>query len=192
MATFGEIREVLKKLKRYGNKKVTILHCISSYPAGKNSINLNIIDELKKTFKVDIGYSDHSIGNEACLAAVAKGAKVIEKHVTLSTKQNGPDHKASSNIKDFSDLVRKIRKLETILGSSTKRFSKEEINIRKVARKSLVSKKEIFSGNIISKKDVVFKRPGTGISPLNLNKIIGRKSKKNIRKNRVIKFSDII
>jgi len=192
MATLDEIGEVLKKLKGHGNKKITILHCISSYPANKNFINLNVMDELKKVFKVDVGYSDHSLGNEACLAAVAKGAKVIEKHVTLSINQKGPDHKASSNIKDISDLVLKIRKLETILGSNTKKFSKEELNIRKVARKSLVTKKETFRGKIVSKQDIVFKRPGTGISPLNLKKIIGRKFKKNIKKNKVIKFSDII
>ena len=191
MATFSEIGGVLKKLKRYGNNKITILHCISSYPANKNSINLNIIDELKRKFKTKIGYSDHSIGDEACLAAVAKGASVIEKHVTTSTKQKGPDHKASSNISDFADLVTKIRKLEIILGSKTKKFSKDEINVRKAARKSLVSTRELPKGHIISKRDIVFKRPGTGISPIDMKKILNKKLLRSKKKNRVIFYKDI-
>jgi len=189
MSTFEEIKKTLRRLIKYGNNNVTILHCISSYPAKANSLNLNIIDELRRRFKTKIGYSDHSLGSAACLAAVAKGASVIEKHVTISKFSKGPDHKTSITMKDFKTLVNKIRKLEVILGTNTKKFTNDEINVRKVARKSLVTNKAIYKGNKLKKKDIVFKRPGTGISPLNIKKFLGKKLKKDKKKNKVI-FSE--
>ena len=193
MATYKEISYALKNLNKHKkNKQITLMHCVSSYPAQKKNLNLNVIDELRNKFKREIGYSDHSTGETACLAAAAKGATVIEKHVTFSKKNKGPDHKASIEIQDFKKLVAKIRELETILGSKNKIFSGEEINIRNVARKSLVASKDIFKGNKLKKSDFVFKRPGTGISPVDLNKVIGHKLLKNIKKNRIIKFKDIL
>mgnify|MGYP001175936535 CR=1 FL=1 len=187
MATYNEIKNTLKKLKNFGNKKITLLHCISSYPVKENNINLNIIDTLKKKFGCEIGYSDHSIGSQACLAAVAKGAQVIEKHVTISSTQSGPDHKASMNIKDFKKLVKGIRELEIILGSEEKKFSKSELGIKKMARKSLVTIRSLQKGHKIKKSDLTFKRPGTGLSPIMINQIVGKKLKKNIRENKVLK-----
>ena len=163
------------------------MHCVSSYPAKNKQLNLNIIDELKKKFNYDIGYSDHSMGNDACLAAVAKGAKVIEKHVTLSQNLKGPDHKSSATIKDFKLLVKKIRELEIILGNSKKNFSKEEIHIHKVARKSIVTKKKIFKNERVKMQDLCFKRPGTGISPFDLSKVVGKRANRNLDENIVIK-----
>lgn len=186
MSTIDEIKKTLKKLTMKGNKNVTILHCVSSYPVKENFLNLNIIDELKKRFNTKIGYSDHSVGNEACLAAVAKGASVIEKHVTLSNFLKGPDHKASCTMKDFKELIKKIRKLEIMLGSKTKKFSNEEINIKKVTRKSLVTNKPIKKGTKLRREDIVFKRPGTGISPVNLKQAIGKRFIKDKKANRVI------
>jgi N,N'-diacetyllegionaminate synthase len=146
-----------------------------------------VIDQLKKIFKSDIGYSDHSLGSEACLAAVAKGATVIEKHVTLSKNLSGPDHKSSATIKEFKSLVKKIRDLEIILGQEKKKFSKEELHIHRVARKSIVSVKKIPKGKIITKQDLCYKRPGTGISPLNVSTVLGKKAKINIDENILIK-----
>ena len=186
MSTFSEIKKTFQRLTRYGNNDVTILHCVSSYPAKDNYLNLNIIDELSKKFKTKIGYSDHSIGDAACIAAVAKGASVIEKHVTLSRSLAGPDHKASITLKGFKNLVKKIRKLEIILGSGTKRFSSDEINIKKVARKSLVTNKVIKKGSRLKISDIVFKRPGTGISPLDIKKVLGKKLLKDKDKNKVL------
>ncbi len=186
MSTFNEIGKTLKRLTRYGNKKVTIMHCVSSYPAKKKSLNLNVIDELRKRFRTKVGYSDHSLGSTACLAAVAKGVSVIEKHVTISKFLKGPDHKASTSIKDFKVLINKIKKLEIILGANTKKFSNNEKNIRKVVRKSLATNKKINKGCKLKEKDVVFKRPGTGISPLDLKKVLGKKFKISKEKNRVI------
>jgi N,N'-diacetyllegionaminate synthase len=192
MASFEEIKKSLAILTKHGNNNITILHCVSSYPAKKNSLNLNIIDELKKRFRKNIGYSDHSLGNEACLAAVAKGATVIEKHVTLSKLSKGPDHKSSSTIEGFKILVKKVRSLEEILGSNKKFFTKDEINVKKVARKSLVSSKNISQGKKIKREDINFKRPGTGISPLDIKKIIGKKIKKSKKKNRIFFYNDFI
>ena len=112
--------------------------------------------------------------------------------MTLSKKLKGPDHKVSIEIKEFNNMVKKIRELETMLGNEKKKVLKSELNTQKVARKSIVTRQNSKKGKIIIKSDLVFKRPGTGISPLNLNKIIGRKFKKDIKKDRVIKFSDII
>jgi len=191
MASFQEIENTLKKLKKFGNKKITILHCISSYPAEKKHLNLNVIDEIKKRFKHEVGYSDHSIGDEASLAAVAKGAKVIEKHVTISKKLIGPDHKSSITISKLNILVKKIRELEVILGSRKRSLSNSEKNVKKVARKSLVSAFELRKGKILKRKDILFKRPGTGISPLDLEKVLGHKILRNIKKNKIIKSKDI-
>lgn len=186
MSTIEEIKGTFKKLTTRGNKNITILHCVSSYPAKENFLNLNIIDELKIIFNTKIGYSDHSIGDDACLAAVAKGASVIEKHVTLSNDLKGPDHKASCTMKDFKKLVKKIRKLEIILGTKKKQFSNEEINIKKVTRKSLVTNKTIKKGEKLRREDIVFKRPGTGISPVDLKKAIGKRFRRDKKANRVI------
>lgn len=187
MSTLNEIKNCLKILKSNGNKNITILHCISSYPVKKENIHLNFIDTLKNHFNHDIGFSDHSLGSKACLAAVAKGAKVIEKHVTISTSQKGPDHKASMNLKNFGQLIKDIRELEKILGMNKKKFTKEEQNIKKMARKSLVTTTFLKKGQIITKENFTFKRPGTGISPIKFSQIIGKKIKKNIKKNRVLK-----
>jgi len=187
MSTIKQIKLILTKLERFKKKNITIMHCVSSYPAKNKQLNLNIIDELKKKFNYDIGYSDHSMGNDACLAAVAKGAKVIEKHVTLSQNLKGPDHKSSATIKDFKLLVKKIRELEIILGNSKKNFSKEEIHIHKVARKSIVTKKKIFKNERVKMQDLCFKRPGTGISPFDLSKVVGKRANRNLDENIVIK-----
>ena len=191
MSTFGEIKKTFKRLTKNGNKKVTILHCVSSYPAKSDSLNLNIIDELRRRFKTKIGYSDHSLGNGACLAAVAKGVSVIEKHVTISKSLKGPDHKTSTTIKGFRILVNKIRQLEKMLGASKKFFSYNENNVRKVARKSLVTSKNIKKGSKLKKNNFVFKRPGTGISPINIKNFLGKKFKIDKKKNKVIYSTEL-
>ena len=186
MASIDEIKNAIKKLNKRYRQKIVILHCVSSYPTNKKDLNLNIIKEFQKIFKVDIGFSDHSLGNEASLAAVAMGAKVIEKHVTISKKMTGPDHSSSSSIKDFYSLVKKIRELEKMLGASKKRLLNSEKNTRDVSRKSIVANKDLMKGKIIKPTDIVFKRPGTGISPMKIRSIIGMKLKNNIPANTLI------
>ena len=191
MATLNDISNSLKILKRNGNKKIILLHCVSSYPTDDNRLNLNFMDTLKKKFNLEIGFSDHSKGELACLAAVSKGARVIEKHITLSKNLIGPDHKSSFTIEEFKILVKKIRNLEKILGKYSKKFSKDEINVKTVSRKSIVTTKYLIKNHKIIKSDLAFKRPGTGISPLEVNSIIGKKIKKAIEKNKIIKKSHI-
>ena len=186
MSEFNEIKKIKRILEKYNKNKITILHCVSEYPAKIKNINLNILDELKKRFKCDIGYSDHTIGEETCISAVAKGAKVIEKHVTLSKSMIGPDHKTSSTIKEFEILVNKIRNVEKLLGHNKKKFSKEEIKIQLMAKKSCVTINDLKKNHVLTRGDVCFKRPGTGISPLELNKILGKRIVKDIKKNKVI------
>ncbi len=168
------------------------MHCVSSYPAEIRYLNINVINKLKKVFKYPIGYSDHSIVDEACLAAVSLGASIVEKHVTIDKSLSGPDHKMSYTIKQFEKLVKKIRDIETILGTDDKIFSKKEIEIRKMARKSIVAKKNLFKGSKIQTQDLCFKRPGTGISPMEVNNILGKKIRINIIKNKIIKKTYIV
>ena len=188
MATFQDIKNAITEINKHFKKKITLLHCISNYPAAPEKLNLNVIKSLKETFKTEIGYSDHSLGGEACVAAVALGAKVIEKHVTLSRQKIGPDHKASMEIKDFCNLVKQIRSVEKMLGNKKKKISNEEIRIMKVARKSIIVNKSLKKGDIIKKEYLSFKRPGTGISPMKINLVVGRKVKKNTLKNKLLKI----
>ena len=186
MSTYNDIENALKILKKYKNKKIIILHCTSVYPAKNNSLNLNVLDELKKRFNLPVGYSDHSQTDLASLAAVSKNAIFIEKHVTLNKSFRGPDHSASYNIKEFKNFVESIRKIEIILGSRKKIFSKEEKQIKTVARKSVVSKINLYKNRKINLKDLTFKRPGTGISPLDYKKVIKNMLKINLEKDKVI------
>lgn len=191
MITEKNLFNSLKILNKNFKKKIILMHCISNYPAKPSSINMRYLLKLKNIFKYDIGYSDHSLSPNASLVAASLGAKVIEKHVTLDKKDLGPDHKISSTIKELGDLVKNIREVEKILGKEKKYFTKETNEIIRVARKSIVSKKFIKKGTKISKKDLQFKRPGTGISPLDINKIIGMRLSRDIKPDRVIKYSHI-
>jgi N,N'-diacetyllegionaminate synthase len=186
MSTYNDIENALKILKKYKNKKIIILHCTSVYPAKNNCLNLNVLDELKKRFNLPVGYSDHSQTDLASLAAVSKNAIFIEKHVTLNKSFKGPDHAASYNIKEFKNFVENIRKIEIILGSRKKKLSKEEEQIKTVARKSIVSKINLYKNTKINLKDLTFKRPGTGISPLDYKKVTKNKLKINLEKDKVI------
>ena len=190
MATFKEIKDCLKIINKR-RKKVTIMHCTSSYPAKNEQLNINVIDILKEKFRLPVGYSDHSRSDEASLAAVSKGALLIEKHVTLNKNFAGPDHKMSYSINEFKRLVKKIRTTEVVIGTRKKVFSKNEINVKKMARKSIVTKKNITKGEIISLKNICFKRPGTGISPMNFRSVVGKKAKVNLDRNKVIKKTQI-
>ena len=128
-----------------------------------------------------MGYSDHTIGNETVIAAVALGAKVIEKHITLNKNMRGPDHKASMEPKNFCNYVKLIRNTETLLGSYLKKPSRSELKNKKLVRKSIVAKRNIKRGEIFSEVNLICKRPEGGISPINWNNVMGKKSKRNFR-----------
>lgn len=157
-------------------KKVTLLHCTTEYPAPFNEINLNAMNGLKSSFGLDVGYSDHSEGVAISIAAVAKGACLIEKHFTLDRNFEGPDHKASLNPEQLSLMVAGIRQVEIALGHGIKIATVSEIRNRVAARKSLMASCDIHVGELLSEDNVTTMRPGGGISPHNYWEVIGRRA----------------
>ena len=191
MATFDEIEFALNRLDPNQESEITVLHCVSMYPAPIEYINLNVIHALRERFGRMVGYSDHSIGPECCLGAVAMGASVVEKHVTLDKTMPGPDHAASATIDEFRTLVGFIRRLDSALGDTEKIFSPEESETRRAARKSIVTVRDINAGETISARDIVYKRPGTGTPPSQTSSIIGKKTKRFIEQDRLIRERDV-
>ncbi len=190
--SFEEIGLAIDLLNRKFVKDITVLHCISNYPTPYTDVNLNVILELKKRFNLKVGFSDHTIGNECAIAAVAMGAVAIEKHVTLDKTMEGPDHKASATINEFKHLVRAIHNIELALGVRDKICSLEELEIRSAVRKSIVSARAIHKGEVITREDICFKRPGTGFLPIEADLVLGKKASTNIEKNNVILKKDLI
>jgi N,N'-diacetyllegionaminate synthase len=191
MATYDEIGTVLGLLNRQFEKNITILHCVSNYPAPLEDANLNVISELKRRFHCKVGFSDHTIGNVCATTSIALGATVIEKHVTTDKNMLGPDHLASATIEEFEDYVKAIRKVETSLGSKEKIFSDAENEIKQAARKSIVTRRILRPNHIISEDDICYKRPGTGFSPVDREMLIGRKVSCEIEADRVINEKDL-
>ena len=152
---------------------------------------MSVITELKKRFCYPVGFSDHTVGIECATASVSLGATIIEKHVTLDKSQQGPDHKASATIEEFSQLVIAIRNIEAAMGEPIKKFSNEEIEIRNSARKSIVTQRDIQQHTTITQEDICFKRPGTGYSPIEKNIVIGRKAKRLLKENTLIIKDDL-
>jgi sialic acid synthase SpsE len=185
MATVKEIKQALKVLGKR-KKDITILHCTSDYPANLKDLNLNFIKELKK-FGYDVGYSDHSSSIITPSIAVALGCKVVEKHFTLSKKLKGPDHKASLEPQELTQMISFVRDVEKMLGSKDKIITKSEQKTKLLVRKSLVATSDIKKGEIFSGKNITTKRPGNGVSPFKINKFLGKKSSKNFKKDQFIK-----
>ena len=167
-------------------KLLTFLHCISDYPTKLDSINLKAMNLISEELMVDVGFSDHSIGNEAAIAAVALGAKIIEKHITLDKNLEGPDHKASAEPHEFKKLVESIRKVEKILGKKEKFANSSELENSFLVRKSIVASKNIKKGELLSSSNLTTKRPGKGLSPMLWYDIIGKKASQNYRINEFI------
>ena len=187
MATYEEIEQSLALFNRNFKKDITILHCISNYPAPYEEVNLLNMLEIKKRFGYEVGFSDHTIGNECAIAAVAMGASVVEKHVTLDKTLPGPDHKASIDINELASLVKSIRHIEQAIGVPERTFSDAQREISRVARKSIVTKHAIKKGEVIKNEDVCFKRPGIGFLPTEIDKVIGKTAICDIDADRVIK-----
>ena len=146
---------------------------------------------FKNYFNLIIGFSDHTVGNVASMAAVSLGAEIIEKHVTLNKNMIGPDHHFSTNIKEFTQLIKNIRLTETTIGFKNKKISNKEKEISKIARKSIVSTRNLYPGDKIKLSDICFKRPGTGFLPVEMNKVLLKKVKKYIKKNTLIQKKSI-
>lgn len=191
MASLSEVKEAVRVVKRAGNKKIIILHCTTNYPCPLEEVNLRAMMTLKKEFKLPVGYSDHTLGIIVPIMAVAMGAQVLEKHLTLDKNLSGPDHKASLNPEELKEMVKSIRETEKVLGNAKKEALKSEEEIKKLIRKSIVAKIDIDKGSIIKGKMLEIKRPGNGILPKDLKKIIGKRAKKKIKKDQLITWKMI-
>ena len=182
MANMKEIKEALKIITSNGTKKenITILQCNTEYPTPLRDANIRAMLTIKKTFNVNIGYSDHTKGIEASLAAAANGATIIEKHFTLNKNSTGPDHKTSITPGELKRMVTSIRKITLALGDGIKKVSKSEKKNIQIARNSIVAAKNIKKGERFTKENLSIKRPGNGISPMKLPLVIGKIAKKKI------------
>ncbi len=178
MGTLGEVDKALEILIGAGTLKenITILHATTQYPTRMEDVNLNAMLTLKNAFNISIGYSDHTLGIEVPIAAVALGAKVIEKHYTLSKDMEGPDHKASLAPNELKSMVSAIRNIDKALGDGEKRPNKSEIATLKVVRKSIIAARKIKAGDIFSEENLTTKRVGSGISSKLWDEVIGLKS----------------
>ena len=175
MAFLHEVENSLNVLTDAGVKRrdVSILHTTTSYPTPMKDVNLRAMKTLSDTFKCDIGYSDHTQGIEVAVAAVALGAKIIEKHFTLNRDLIGPDHKSSLEPQELNKLVRSIKNIELAFGNPDKKPSESEMENIVATRKSIVASKNIKKGDIFSEKNLTTKRPGNGLSPMKWREIIG-------------------
>jgi N,N'-diacetyllegionaminate synthase len=194
MADLKEVEDNLNVLIRSGTKKenITLLHCHSEYPTQMKDVNLRAMLTLKEKFGVAVGYSDHTEGIEVPIAAVALGATVIEKHFTLDKKMKGPDHKASLNPDELKAMIKAIRNIEQALGDGIKKPSEREIQNRKVARKSIHIARNLPAGTILSEEHLIMKRPEAGgISPMEMNNVIGKKLLKDKKTDEQLKWSEI-
>ena len=165
MASIGEVETGVHTIQGTGNRDIALLHCVSNYPADPADVNLNAMHTMARAFGFPVGYSDHTLGLEVPLAAVALGACVVEKHFTLDKTLSGPDHRASLEPQELASMVRGIRKVEASLGHGRKEPAASEANTAAVARKSLVAARNLAAGTVLTEELLTVKRPGTGLPP---------------------------
>ncbi|HET7657258.1 MAG TPA: N-acetylneuraminate synthase [Bacillales bacterium] len=182
-----EVAFASRKGQNILKEKVTLLHCTTEYPAPFSEVNLKAMDTLKETFGLSVGFSDHTSGITVPIAAAARGAAVLEKHFTVDRGLPGPDHKASLEPDELTNMVKAIRDAELALGTHTKEMTPSEIKNAPIARKSLVARKKIKRGECFSIENLTVKRPGTGLSPREYWNLLGSKAKKNYEKDEVIR-----
>jgi N,N'-diacetyllegionaminate synthase len=191
MATMQEVKDAFKVLIDGGlaNKKISIVHCNTEYPTPMEDVNLTAMNAIGKDLDVQIGYSDHTLGIEVPIAAVALGARVIEKHFTLDRNLPGPDHRASLEPGELKNMVTAIRNIEKALsGSGKKEPSRSELKNKAVARKSIIASKAIKKGEKLTETNLGIKRPGTGISPMRWDDILGKKAMRDFEEEELIEI----
>jgi N-acetylneuraminate synthase len=191
MADLSEVEDAVNAIEEAGNPALAILHCVSNYPANVAESNLRAMDTLAQAFGRAVGWSDHTEGDEISLAAVARGARIIEKHFTLDRSLPGPDHAASLEPGELAQMIARIRRVESALGDGRKRPQPSERDTAAVARRSIVSAHDIREGQAISMADVTFKRPGTGLPTRLLPLVLGRVAARDIPADTVIAIEDL-
>jgi N,N'-diacetyllegionaminate synthase len=188
MATMGEIEAAIDVLEQAGTSRanITVLHCTTEYPTPMAEVNLRAMQSIHAAFGVAVGYSDHTSGIEVAIAAVAMGASVIEKHFTLDRNLPGPDHKASLEPEELKAMAAAIRNIEIALGDGIKRLTPSEVRNKPIVRKSLVASQTIKAGEVFSAQNITTKRPGTGISPMGWDELMGQVAQKNYNEDDLI------
>lgn len=191
MSTLGEVEKAVDVILENGNDKLTLLHCTTDYPTAIEDVNLMAMLTLHHAFQMPVGYSDHTLGCEAAIAATSLGAVCIEKHITLDRKMHGPDHKASMPPDEFRKYVSCIRRTEKLLGNGKKGPTKREKEMIRQTRRSILASEDLKEGTALTEDMLCYKRPGTGIAQEYMPILIGRKIKRDIKKEEVIMWDDI-
>jgi N,N'-diacetyllegionaminate synthase len=190
MSSLGDIEVAIDVLEQSGTPrtKLTVLHCTTEYPTPMNEVNLRAMQSISSAFGVAVGYSDHTQGIEVPIAAVAMGATIIEKHFTLDRNLPGPDHQASLEPAELKAMVSAIRNIEEALGDGIKRLTLCEARNKPVARKSIVASQAIKAGEVFTTKNLTTKRPGTGISPMHWDEVLGKKALRDFIEDELIEI----
>lgn len=191
MSWLGEVETAVRTLREAGAHEISLLHCVTEYPAPPEEINLLAMRTLEQAFGLPVGYSDHTPGTEIAVAAVALGATIIEKHLTLDTTLPGPDHSASLDPEEFGRMVRAIRNVELALGDGRKEPAPCEVPNMVVARRSLVSARALKAGQPLRREDVVIKRPGSGIAPADIELVVGRSLATDLEADHVLQWENL-
>lgn len=186
LSSLGEVERAVATIRAHYQRPMVLLHCNSSYPSPLKDMNLKAMTTLEKAFRVPVGLSDHSDGSEAAIAAVALGARVIEKHFTLDRNMEGPDHKASLDADEFAKFVRSIRNTELLLGDGVKRMTQSESQNLTGIRRSIVAKRAIAKGTRLSEEMLICKRPGTGIPPDEMDNLVGLRVNQDISEDEIL------
>ena len=189
MSELNEVEEAVNVLKENGAGEITLLHCTTEYPAPFESVNLRAMNTLREKFGTEVGYSDHTVGFEAAVAAAVLGASVIEKHFTLNHNMEGPDHKASLEPEEFEVMVNNIRLIEKALGDGVKQPADAEKKNIAIARKSIVAARDIKKGEIFTEDNITVKRPGSGISPMKWFEVLGTEAVRDFGEDELIELS---
>lgn len=192
MSTLAEVKEALAAIQNEGLDEIVLLHCVSSYPVKIEDTNLKAMPTLRQAFKLPVGLSDHSMGITVPIATAALGACIIEKHFTLDRKLPGPDHKASLEPAELTEMIISIRDVEKAMGDGRKQLTAAERDIKKASRRSIVAARNIPAGTVITGDMLAVKRPGTGLAPKRLDSIIGRKTKVNLRRDELLGLKKLL
>ena len=188
MSTLSEVEEAVRAIEETGNQQLILLHCVSNYPAAPADCNLRAMDTLRTAFQYPVGFSDHTLGTHVAVAAVALGACVLEKHFTLDTGMDGPDHRASLDMGEFTDMVQAINTVEEAIGTGRKWPAQAEMETKRVVQKAIVAAHDIPQGKELGPTDVTLRRTSGGLPPRYLEMVLGRRTKHTIAANRSIEM----
>ncbi len=192
MSYLQEVEQAVRAIESSGNQHLFLLHCVSNYPAQPEECNLRAMDTLRQAFQYPVGFSDHTMGIEVAIAAVAQGACIIEKHLTLDKTLPGPDHAASLDVKEFQQMVQAIRLVESALGNGRKAPTASELETRKVVQKSIVAKRALSAGSILNADDVALRRAGNGLPAMYLDMLLGKTLRRDVGADEILTMGDVV